>query len=402
MTLLPTTTTSTRSRKKAVAPVPAPSTTALQASVSQEHLKRALAKALHAVALKSTMPILGHILLLAEGNRLTLSATNLEIGMVVTIAAKVEHPGAITLPAKLLSDVVGSLPNELISLVMDTRAMSVTLTCNAFEATIKGIAAEEFPSIPTIADRAPAASFAPEALCSAVDQVAFAAASDETRPVLTGMRIKLAGTVASFAAADSFRIAYRAIALETAVAAPAEVVVPARAMMILGKVLTDVDGTVEQLVDDDYVIFRTDELEMVARCIDGAYPAIDRYLNLTSSTVLEIETKELARAVKLASYFASTSANSVRLQLTAGADGAGKLTISANGAEIGGNTSAHDATIRGPGGMVALNVRFLADGIDAISTPLIALHYTSAQQPIVLKGVGDETYTHVAMPMTVR
>src|SRR5262249_30211884 len=157
-----------------------------------------------------------------------------------------------------------------------------------------------------------------------------AASSDETRPVLTGMRISLAGTLASFAAADSFRIAYRAIALEAVVAAPAEVVVPARAMMILGKVLTDVDGTVEQLANDDYVIFRADEVELVARCIDGAYPAVDRYLNLSFGTVLEIETKELARAVKLASYFATTSANIVRLQLTPGADGAGTLTISAN------------------------------------------------------------------------
>jgi len=396
------TTTSTRSRKKAVDPVPASSIAALQVSVLQERLKRALAKALHAVAAKSTMPILGHILLVAEGSHLSISATNLEIGMVVNVAATVARPGAIALPAKLLSDVIGSLPNEPISILMDARAMSVTLSCNAFEATIKGMVAEEFPRIPTIATRAPAATFAPEALCSTVSQVAFAAACDETRPVLTGMRIKLAGAVASFAAADSFRIAFRTIALEAAVATPAEVVVPARAMTTLGKVLSDVDGVVEQLVDDDYVIFRTDELEMVARCIDGAYPAIDRYLNLAFGTVLEIETKELARAVKLASYFASTSANIVRLQLTAGADGAGKLTISANAAEVGGNTSAHDATIRGSGGTVALNVRFLADGIDAISTPMIALHYTTPQQPIVLTGVGDETYTHVAMPMTVR
>ena len=358
MTTVPTTiATPPRSRKKAVDPVPAPSIAALQVSVLQEHLKRALAKALHAVAPKAPCPILGHILLFADGNRLTISATNLEIGMVVNVAATVTRPGAIALPAKLLSDVVGSLPNETISLVMDARAMSVTLSCNAFEATIKGMAAEEFPRIPTIATRVPAATFAPEALCSTVSQVAFAAASDETRPVLTGMRIKLVGTVASFAAADSFRIAFRTITLEAAVATPAEVVVPARAMTTLGKVLTDVDGVVEQLVDADYVIFRTDELELVARCIDGAYPAIDRYLNLMSSTVLEIETKELARAVKLASYFASTSANIVRLQLTAGADGAGTLTISANATEVGGNTSAHDAAVRGPGGTIALNVR---------------------------------------------
>jgi DNA polymerase-3 subunit beta len=390
----------TRSRKNVVEPLATSSVPALQASVLQEHLKRGLAKALHAVAPKSTMPILGHVLLVADGSQITISATNLEIGIVVTVAAKVTHPGAITLPAKLLSDVVGSLPNEAIALAMDPRAMSVTLTCGAFEATIKGIAAEEFPSIPTIAGQAPAATFAPEALCSAVSQVA--ASSDDTRPVLTGMRISLAGTTASFAAADSYRIAYRAIALETAVAAPAEVVVPARAMTTLGKVLADVDGAVEQLVDDDYVIFRADEVELVARCIEGAYPAVDRYLNLAFGTVLEISTKELARAIKLASYFATSSANIVRLQLTPVADGAGKLTISANAAEVGENSSAHDAAIRGTGGTVALNVSFLADGIDAISTPTIAIHYNTPQQPIVLKGVGDETYTHVAMPMTVR
>jgi DNA polymerase III subunit beta len=122
MTTIPTTVaTPPRSRKKLVNSVPAPSIAALQVSVLQEHLKRALAKALHAVAPKSTMPILGHMLLLADGNRLTISATNLEIGMVVNVAATVTRHGAIALPAKLLSDVVSSLPNETISLVMDAR-----------------------------------------------------------------------------------------------------------------------------------------------------------------------------------------------------------------------------------------------------------------------------------------
>ena len=393
---------STRSRKKVVEPLATASVPALEASVLQEHLKRGLAKALHAVAPKSTMPVLGHVLLSAEGSQLTLSATNLEIGIVATVAAKVAHSGAITLPAKLLSDVVSSLPNEMIHLVMDARAMSVSLVCGAFEAILKGIAAEEFPSIPTIAGRVSAAAFAPEALCSVIGQVAFAASSDDTRPLLTGMRISLAGTVASFVAADSFRIAFRTITLERAVAASAEVVVPARAMTTLGKVLADVDGVIEQLVDDNYVIFRADEVELIARCIDGTYPAVDRYLSLTFGTAMEIGTKELARAIKLASYFATTSANVVRLHLTPLADGAGKLTISANAAEVGENTSAHDTAMRGAGGVVALNVSFLADAIDAISTPTIAIHYNTPQQPIVLKGVGDESYMHVAMPMTIK
>jgi len=172
-------------------------------------------------------------------------------------------------------------------------------------------------------------------------------------------------------------------------------------MTTLGKVLSDVDGAVEQRIDQDSVIFRADGVALVARCIDGAYPAIDRYLNLTFGTVLEIETKELARAVKLAAFFATSSSNVVRLQL-ARTDTGGQLTVSANAAEVGDNCSAHAATIHGTGGAVALNAAFLADGIAAIATPQIAIHYTTAQQPIVLKGIGDETYTHVAMPMTVK
>jgi len=113
--------------------------------------------------------------------------------------------------------VVAGLPNETITLIMDARTQRVQLTCGTFEANINGMAAEEFPTIPTLATQTPTATFAPEALCSAISQVAFAAGSDDTRPVLTGMRIKLAGTVASFAAADGFRMAFRTITLERAV-----------------------------------------------------------------------------------------------------------------------------------------------------------------------------------------
>jgi DNA polymerase III subunit beta len=403
-----TTPTPTRSRSKAARPVAQLTTTtdtvpALKATVLQENLKRGLALALHVVAGKSMLPVLSNVLLETVGaGRLKISATNLEIGIVVTVAAHIEQPGAITLPAKLLSDVVGGLPNETIALAMDMRTQSVALSCGRFEATIKGIEAEEFPAIPGIADRTPTALFAPEALCSAVAQVAFAASSDDTRPVLTGVRIALKDTLASFAAADAFRLTFRDITLEAPVAEPQEIVIPAQAMKTLGKVLADAEGHVEMLIDaGDRVIFRTEEVELVSRAIDGKYPNIGKYLGLSFDTVLQISTKELAKAVKLASFFAVSSANIIKLRLTPGGDGKGTLILSANAAEVGNNTSEHDVAIQGQGGVVALNVSFLAEGINAITTPTIAIHYNSPQQPIALRGVGDETYTYVAMPMTV-
>jgi DNA polymerase-3 subunit beta len=279
----------------------------------------------------------------------------------------------------------------------------VFLSCGRFECNIKGIAADEFPIIPTLADRAPSATFAPEALCCAVGQVAFAAANDDTRPILTGVRIALMDRVASFAAADSFRLTFRDIVLDKAVAQAQQVVVPARAMETLGKVMGDVEGEVEMLIDaGDRVLFRAEGVELVSRAIDGRYPDIGKYLGLTFATVLTIDTKALAKAVKLASFFAVASSNIIRLELTPAANGKGTLTLSANAAEVGNNQSIHDAAICGMGGTVALNVRFLADGIDAITTPTVAIHLNSAQQPVVLRGVGDETYAYVAMPMTVR
>jgi DNA polymerase-3 subunit beta len=404
-TVTKTTCTRTKAARSEPHAMPMVKTAALKADVRQEHLKRGLTLVSHAVATRSTMPVLANVLLMSDGtDRLKISATNLEIGIGVTIPATVERGGAITLPAKLLLDVVGSLPNDTITLAMDSRSQSVTLTSGRFEATIKGIDAEEFPLIPTIDDRQSTATFAPEALCSAIGQVAFAAANDDTRPILTGVRILLKDSVASFAAADSFRLTFRDITLDKPVLKAQEIVVPARAMEILGKVLSDAEGVVEMLLDGDgnRVIFRTDEVELVARAIDGRYPDIGKYQALTFGTVLEISTRELAKAVKLSAFFATASANIVRLTLNQVADGKGRLTICANAAEVGDNTSEHDAAVRGTGGMVALNVRFLADGIAAIATPTIAIHLGSPQQPVVLRGVGDETYTYVAMPMTVR
>src|SRR5262249_43602413 len=149
-----------------------------------------------------------------------------------------------------------------------------------------------------------------------------AAASDETRPILTGVRIALKDELASFAAADSFRLTFRDILLDELVTQAQEVVVPARAMQTLGKVMAGVEGNVEMLIDaGERVLFRTEGVELVSRAIDGRYPDIGKYLGLSFATVLVVDTRALAKAVKLASFFAVASSNIIRLELTPTADG---------------------------------------------------------------------------------
>jgi DNA polymerase III subunit beta len=377
----------------------------MKLSCLQENLKRGLSIVGHAVAGKSTLPVLSNILLSTDDGRLKLAATNLEIGITCWIGAKIEGEGAITVPAKLLSDVIGSLPNDKVTLTLDARTQTLNITCARFETNIKGIEAEEFPVIPTVSDRAPSASFPPDALREAIDQIAFAAATDDTRPVLTGVLMRLKGNRVTFAAADGFRLAQRAMELPEPAAEGHELIVPARALAELSRIIGDAEGTVDLTVTPGggQVLFHTENIDLVSRLIDGKYPDIERVIPASHLTRTVLDTQELAKAVKLASYFANASANIVRITMESGGElGPGKLTISANAAEVGDNQGQVDGMIHGEGGQIALNVKFLAEAISAIKTPQIALETQTQQNPAVFKPVGADGYVHIVMPMTVR
>ncbi len=377
----------------------------MKLSCLQENLKRGLAIVGHAVAGKSTLPVLSNILLATDDGRLKLAATNLEIGITCWIGAKIDEEGAITIPAKLLSDYVGNLPNDKISLSLDARTQTVHLACARFEASIKGIEAEEFPVIPTVADREPTVAFPPDLLRETIDQVAFAAATDDTRPVLAGVLIRLRGKTATFAAADGFRLALRTVELPEPVAEPQEVIVPARALLELARIIGDVEDNVEVTITPSggQVLFHTESIDLVSRLIEGRYPDIERIIPANFATRTVLETQDLSKAVKLASYFANVSSNIVRLTMESGGElGPGRLTISANAAEVGDNKGALDGMVHGEGGQIALNVKYLAEALNAIKTSQIAIETQTPQNPGVFKPVGAEGYIHIVMPMTVR
>src|SRR6185436_3903363 len=377
----------------------------MKLSCLQENLKRGLAIVSHAVAGKSTLPVLSNILLASDDGRLRLAATNLELGITCWIGAKIDEEGAVTVPAKLLADVVGGLPNDKINLALDARTQTLNLTCARFEASIKGIEADEFPVIPTIAEREPTAAFPPDLLRETIDQVAFAAATDDTRPVLAGVLMRLKGKTATLAAADGFRLALRTIELPEPIAEPLEVIVPARALLELARIIGDVEGNVEVTITPSggQVLFHTESTDLVSRLIEGRYPDIERIIPSSYTTRTVLETQDLAKAVRLASYFATASSNIVRLTIESGGDLApGKLTISANAAEVGDNKGVLDGMVHGEGGQIALNVRFLGEALNAIKTPQIVIETQTAQNPGVFKPVGTEGYLHIVMPMTVR
>ncbi|NJM05735.1 DNA polymerase III subunit beta [Candidatus Gracilibacteria bacterium] len=377
----------------------------MRISVLQENLKRGLATVGHAVAGKTTLPVLSNVLLATDGGRLKLAATNLEIGITHWIGAKVEEEGAITVPAKLLADVISGLPNDKVILTLDARTQTVKVDCARFTNNIKGIEADEFPAIPTVSDREPTATLPPQLLREAIDQVAFAAASDDSRPVLAGVLVRLRESQVILAAADGFRLATRTMLLPEPIRSAQEFIVPARALSELSRIIGDTEGLVSITVTPGggQVLFHTETTDLVTRLIDGKFPDFERIIPAQHLTRTVLETQELMKAVKLASFFAVNSQNVVKLTLEPGGDLApGHLVISANAAEVGDNRGELDAMIHGDGGQIALNVKYLGDALAAMKTAQVALETQTAQSPGVLKPVGQDGYVHIIMPMSIR
>jgi DNA polymerase-3 subunit beta len=258
-----------------------------------------------------------------------------------------------------------------------------------------------------VADREPTLCLPPDVLRQAIDQVAFAAASDDSRPVLTGVLVRLRGEKAVLAAADGFRLATRTLALPegAAFAEGQEFIVPARALSELARIVSDAQSEVAITVTPDggQVLFHTDTVDLVSRLIDGNFPDFERIIPQEYTTRTVLDTQELIKAVKLSSFFALASQSIVKVIVEPGGElGPGKLTISANAAEVGDNTGELDGMVHGEGGQIAMNVKFLNEALSAMKAPQIALEMQTAQNPGVFKPVGQDDYVHIIMPMTIR
>ncbi len=374
----------------------------MRVTCMQENLARGLAIVNRAVASRTTLPILSNILIQTEESRLRLSATNLEIGINCWIGAKVETGGAITVPARLLTDFVNSLPTEKVQLEQKN-GHTLSVTAEAYQAEIKGIDAADFPVLPTV-DEGTRLVIGADELSSMIDQVSIAAASDESRPILTGVKAILdrdAGRV-TMAAADGFRLSVRHEEFEVPVEGRLEVIVPARALQELTRVRGADDDTVKIAITEanNQILFQLKDVDLVSQLIDGAFPDYDKIVPSGYATRAVVNTKSLQSAVRVASFFARDAANIVRLAVEPGSDPEpGTVVVSANAAEVGGNQTSIEASIEGEGLEIAFNAKYLIDVLGVAGSDQVALELTDANSPCVFRPVSEVDYTHIVMPM---
>jgi DNA polymerase-3 subunit beta len=375
----------------------------MKVSCLQENLARGLSVVARAVAPRSTLQVLGNVLVATEEGRLRLSATNLEMGITCWIGAKIQEEGATTVPARTFVDLVNTLPSDQVDMDLAVRTQTLNVRCGAFNNDIKCIDAQEFPPLPP-ADLEQGLTLNVEELREMIAQTVLAASTDDARPVLTGVLVEVEGGELTLAAADGFRLSVRSAHLPSPDLGPLKAIIPARALSELGRVLSDGEEEVSMSMPANrgQVIFRAKDVELVSQLIEGTFPDYRSIIPSSHSTRMVVSTAPFLKACKAAEIFAREAAHSARLLITPGSKAdPGALKMSATAAETGSNETTVDATVDGEDIEIAFNVRFLLDVLGVIDTPNVALETTTSSSPGVIRPVGREDYLHVIMPMNL-
>jgi DNA polymerase-3 subunit beta len=386
----------------------------VKVEVLQENLQRGLAIVGRAVATRSTLPITANVYLGTDKGRLKLAATDLDIALSAWVGAKIDEEGATTVPSRLIGDFVASLPPATVRLEIPERSRQVRLECARNESTVNSMDAEDFPRIPEIKDGV-SLSLDPRVLRKAIERVEFAAASDDSRPVLTGVHMKTDGDRLTLASADGFRLAVAELTLAQAPSEAIEVIVPARALRELARLIADISEPIEMRVNPQrtQVLFQVTDIELVAQLIQGTFPNYNQLIPAEYTTRCVVPVDEFKREARIAAIFARDGSGIIRLQMQPGNGLPGTLKVSARADEIGDNEGSIDADVDssavGDTAKIAFNARYLQDVLNALNGK-VALEMTSPSSQGVFKPVDEEgaelddggKYVHVVMPMFVQ
>lgn len=361
----------------------------MKLQVTQENLNRALNSVSRVANSRGTLPILANVLIKTTNNRLSLAATNLDIAISHYIGAKVSEEGSITVPARLMQDFVSSLPEGVINL--DLKESKLHVSTDKYQSVVNGIVADDFPVMPAIS-AGKKWSIDGTVFKQGLGQVVFAASNDETRPILTGVLLQTANGKLNMAATDSYRLAEKQL---TNTKDDIQILVPASAMQDLLRILGDSDEKVQVTHDDQQVLFKVGDVELVTRLVDGKYPDYKKLIPAKFATEARLKRADLINVTKVSSLFARESAGSVTIEVD---DKAGQLSIRSVASQLGENTATADARVTGSGN-ITLNSRYLLDALNAINGEEVVFSFNGKLEPTLLSDPAAADYKHVIMPL---
>ncbi|MFQ5578609.1 MAG: DNA polymerase III subunit beta [Anaerolineae bacterium] len=375
----------------------------MKLSCLQENLAKGLGIVGRSVSPRSTLPVLANVLLATDNGRLKLSTNNLEIGINCWLGAKIQEEGSITIPARLLAEFVTSLPPERIDLALDEPTQTLNIRCAHFEANMKGIDAQEFPKVPGLDVGGEIIRLEPDSLRQMINQVTFAAAVEEGRPVLTGIRAQFSHDTLTLSGTDGFRLSVKTVPLAQPIDDDFEVIIPARALSELARVIGDQEEPVQLVVTPsrNQILFHLNTIDLVSQLVEGKFPDVTQIIPKDYATRTVLDSKEFLKASRVSFLFARDAANIVKVEITPG-DGelvGGRLLLTATSQELGDNISELDASVQGEPIEMAFNAKYLIDVLNILDSAQVALETSAPASPGVLRAIGDDSFIHVIMPM---
>ena len=369
----------------------------MKCTVSPSALSAALALVSRAVSPRSTLPILGNVLLETADDGLRLSATNLDLTITATVPAEVTTEGRTTVPARLVTDYVASLAESPCTLSLDPATQILRLQCGIHRGNIHGIDAVEFPPLPA-RDEATTVDLDASALQAAITQTVLAASTDEARPVLTGVLVTLDSTSVTLAATDGHRLAVRRLLVEDGPEEAVSVIVPARHLAEVGRAVNPNRPTVRLALSSarNQLFVTMKDLEISSRLIEGNYPNYAQVIPAESSTTVTVPASMLLREVRTASVLAKDAANVVRL-----ATREGTLVLSTQTAEVGDDEAPMPAQVDGEDVQIAFNARYVLDALGVLDAEQVTLGFNGPLSPGILRPVGRADHLYIVMPVRV-
>jgi len=365
----------------------------MKATVLQSNFAHALNSISRIVSTRTTLPVLGNILIEANKGKLLFSATDLEIAVSAECAGKIEKEGKITIPARLLIDFVVNNNDENINISL--KDLTLSLKSKKYQANIKGIAHEEFPTIPE-APKEKYSTLKSDDILDSLKKVVMATANDETRPVLAGVYLKFDGKYLTMAATDSYRLAEKKIEISEVKEAK-DIIVPARAMNELLRILSsEKSDNVEMIVDENQVFFVIGEVQIVSRLIEGSFPPYEQIVPKDAKISVKCDLAETLAALKMSSIFAKDIANNIRFKISKD-----KLLISSTAKEIGDTTSEVLAEVFGGEIEIAFNARYLLDVLSILPGDRVEMSFNDDASPCVIKTDKDKNYLYLVMPLKI-
>ena len=370
---------------------------ALKCTVSPSALSSTLGLVSRAVSPRSTLPVLGNVLLETEEKGLRVTATNLDLTISALVPSTVLEEGRTTVPARLLAEFVASLDEAPCTLELDDESQILKITCGASRTNLHGIDAVEFPPLPA-RDSDAAITVDSAQLSSAIAQTAMAASADEASPVLTGVLMQVDGKRLTLAATDRHRLAVKTLDVEVAGSGLGAVIIPARHLSELARAINPNRPEVGIAFSDarNQIFFTLADLEISSRLIEGNYPNYAQVIPAESTTKVALPTASLLKAARTAAVLAKDAANPVRIRV---ADN--QLTLIAQTAEVGDHEAPLTATVTGEDVQIAFNARYVLDALGVIDSDDVELSFNGALQPGAIRPAGREDYLCIVMPVRV-